>query len=874
MNRIAVRRWAAMFLAALIWVAPGPRHVQAQVARVQYESNVGYLVVEFLDDDLVHFELSAFNPGPSTDADIYTTPMIHKTDYAGPSSLADDGAGTLETLALKVEVELDSLCVTLTDKAREPDLRLSTICPLNLDQPEKGITLTQESFTHAYGLGQVVAASADINWVGRVRVPGGPMGNAVVDWNEGGTANTQFPVLYLAGQGTDNYALFLDNAYRQGWNLSSDPWRVTMRGDWVRFYVLTGPDLPDLRQDYMELIGRPPVPPLKMFGLWISEFGYEDWAELEDKLETLRANHFPVDGFVLDLQWFGGIRPYEMDSPMGGLEWDQTHFPDPEQKIAYLRDAQGVGIMVIEESYVSRDLPTYEDMRARGYLVRREKDGAPVSLIAWWGVGGMVDWSNPDAASYWHDWKREPLIAAGVIGHWTDLGEPDTYDAAAWYEGITEDYRPLQRHGDVHNLYNLFWSRSIYEGYARSGHTQRPFILSRSGAPGSQRYGVAMWSGDLSSRASSLIGQLEAQLHMSFSGIDYYGGDIGGLFHNRIEDPALLPELYTQWFANGMAFDLPARPHVNNYFECLNCYETAPDRMGDPLSNLENVRQRYELRPYLYSLAHRAYLYGEPVMPPLVYYYQTDPVVRSMAHEKLLGRDLLVAVVAGYGETERGVYLPAGTWINYHTNEWFYSTGQWFDSIPEYIDGRFKLPMFARAGAIIPQMYVDEQTMNVEGRRSDGSTRDELIVRVFAGPAPSQFTLYEDDGQTIAYQSGAVRATLLSQRTTGNCTQVNVGAASGTYDGALTGRDNVIELVAPDAAAIQRVQLNGHPLVRHDTQAAFDAAPAGWYVAGPHLVLAKSGSRAVAEPKTFAFCRPNQIYNQIHNQIYLPVVIK
>ena len=77
----------------------------------------------------------------------------------------------------------------------------------------------------------------------------------------------------------------------------------------------------------MELVGRPPVPPKKMFGLWVSEFGYKNWADLEDKLRTLRANHFPVDGFMMDLQWFGGV--FRPPSQMGALTWDTTHFPDP-----------------------------------------------------------------------------------------------------------------------------------------------------------------------------------------------------------------------------------------------------------------------------------------------------------------------------------------------------------------------------------------------------------------------------------------------------------------------------------------------------------------------------------------------------------------
>ena len=282
-------------------------------------------------------------------------------------------------------------------------------------------------------------------------------------------------------------------------------------------------------------------------------------------------------------------------------------------------------------------------------------------------------------------------------------------------------------------------------------------------------------------------------------------------------------------------------------------------------SNLANVRQRYELSPYVYSLAYRAYLFGEPVVPPLVYYYQNDMNVRQMGDEKMLGRDLLVAAVTSpgppnsNGETQRDVYLPAGDWIGYATNQWFHSTGQTFPAQPEYVKGIFRLPAYARAGAIIPKMYVDGLTMNITGLRADGSTRNELIMRVYAPSAPTTFTLYEDDGQTIAYQSGGFSATSLSQQLSntpgspGAATEtVTIGAMIDTYSGAPTRRNNVIELVAENAQATG-VTLNGNGLSQLNSQAAFDSAASGWLNAGNNLILAKTGSQSVTASKKLAF---------------------
>lgn len=139
---------------------------------------------------------------------------------------------------------------------------------------------------------------------------------------------------------------------------------------------------------------------------------------------------------------------------------------------------------------------------------------------------------------------------------------------------------------------------------------------------------------------------------------------------------------------------------------------------------------------------------------PLPCYYQNDPNVRQMGNEKLTGRDLLVGAVARHGEYARDMYLPAGRWINYHTNEWIESVGQTVKDVPVYRSGLFRLPVFAKAGAILPQMYVDADTKDAYGRRKNNSkTSDELILRVYADSAPAGFTLYEDDGETLDYDS-------------------------------------------------------------------------------------------------------------------------
>ena len=851
----------------------------AEVQRVKFTTDQRYLIVETLDDDLIHFELSAIGPGPKPATPLSSSPMVHKTDYRGPSFYFHNG-GLIETREIKLAVNAQNLCISLTYKITQRPL--TTLCPEELANDWKGLSITQDQTRQLYGLGQQfkVLGSADGDWLQhgvREAQPSGQEqahGNGFMPFGPAGlVGNVQFPIMYAVGNEHLYYALFLDNVYKQQWNFTTNPWQVRMWGDQIRFYVMTGPDLPDLRKDYMALVGTPPVPPKKAFGLWVSEFGYRNWDQIAGLQNGLRNDDFPLDGFVLDLQWFGGVINNSPDSAMGRLDWDRTHFPDPETHIAALAK-DNIGLAAIEESYVNEHTNTFAQMNAAGHFFAYNRTNGlcdpnhqpPVILTNWFGKAAMIDWSNLQAGAWVHDNRRFPnLVQKGVTVHWTDLGEPEKYDGNACYQSVeTTPAEPKNTHGDIHNLYAFLWNQSIYDGYYRDRQTvnARPFILSRSGAPGSERFGVAMWSGDIGSNLDLLATHFNAQMHMSFSGIDYYGADIGGfrregLPYNTGHSGNLQyqDELYTQWFANGAWFDIPVRPHTDNSFQTTLRYETAPNLIGNKLSNLENIRQRYALIPYYYSLAHRAYLYGEPVMPPLVYYYQDDPNVAQIGHEKLIGKDLLVGVVAKHGEYARNIYLPKGKWINYHTRDWFNSTGQWINNFPTYINNVFRLPAFARAGAILPMQFVDAKTKDAFGHRKQGGPRDDLIVQIYADAIPSQFTLYEDDGATLTYNADRrplyqTRTTPISQKIDGGVATVIIDKAEGAYPGAVSQRNNFLRLVVEDARAA-KVTLNGQMLPQFSSATAFDAAAKGWYNAGRNLILVKSGKRSVNTRKTF-----------------------
>jgi alpha-glucosidase (family GH31 glycosyl hydrolase) len=765
--------------------------------RFAFDRDGRRLVVEVLADDLVHVEVTAargvFDPWKP----IVSSPMV--AGHPAPIRVARHG-NTITTDVMTVAVD-DALCASITRGGR----RIARLCPgrggMTIDPfPGSGGPV------NAYGLGQACIEPGLTNpdWSGRVRRPGNELGNRMEKFDGGACGNTQIPVLYALGTGADPFAVFVDEPRAQTWDLGGTPWRVTSPAPALRWYFLAASTLPELRADFLSLTGRPPVPPRAAFGLWVSEYGYEDWKEVDGVVAGLQKHGFPLSGVVLDLQWFGGIREGREDTSMGRLEFDTSRFPDPAAKIAALRE-KGIGVIPIEESYIGRALPEHTRLAKEGFLVERA-DGQPVYLdrTPWWGKGGMIDWSNTRGADAWHDWKRQPLVDLGVVGHWTDLGEPEQYDPGAVYRGFPGVGRDQPA---VHNLYNLAWAESIARGYRRNQVARRPFILTRSGTAGIQRTGAAMWSGDLGSRFTTLAAQQRNRVNMVMSGIDYYGSDIGGF--KRVAAGSIdVNDLYSRWLADAALSEVPVRPHTENLQEK---YETSPDRVGDLASNLASVKLRALLLPTLYSLAHRAHRTGEPVFPPLLFYFPEDRTARAIGDQTMIGRDLLAAMAIEPARKSRRVYLPAGTWYDFRDGTRVESAGQWIEA-PLQRDGILALPLYASAGAVIAIAHGDA-----------------LGARVFPGEGTTE--IVEDDGETIDYLAHAVRLTTIRHRRN----WIEIEPTFGSYRGAPAQRAVWLEVVG---AQPKQVLASRGKLLRHDNLAALEKSGDGWTRDGTTVVIA------------------------------------
>ena len=201
------------------------------------------------------------------------------------------------------------------------------------------------------------------------------------------------------------------------------------------------------------------------------------------------------------------------------------------------------------------------------------------------------------------------------------------------------------------------------------------------------------------------------------------------------------PELYVRWFEYG-AFQPNFRSHGSRPQNEIWSY----GKQAEPIL-AKYLRLRYQLMPYLYSLAHMTHETGAPFMRGLFMDFGSDPKIANIGDEYMFGPSLLVAPVTEQGRTSREVYLPAGTdWYNFWTNARVHGGQTITVNAPIDI-----IPLFVRAGSILPLGEPVEST---------NETQKIASLRVYPG-ADADFDLYNDDGTTYNYEKGQSELTRL-----------------------------------------------------------------------------------------------------------------
>lgn len=515
---------------------------------------------------------------------------------------------------------------------------------------------------------------------------------------------------------SEKYALHFDNAPIGYLDLDSEHSNTityeTISGR-KTYQLIVGNTWEAIVKNYTLLTGRQPMPPRWALGNFSSRFGYHSREEVEETIEKFREEKIPVDAVIIDLFWFG----HEIMGTMGNLEFVTDSFPRPKEMIDDLAE-DGVKTILVTEPFILTTSKRWEEAVEEGVLAK-DSIGNPYTFDFYFGNTGLIDIFDPEARDWFWSIYSE-LTDMGVGGWWGDLGEPEVHPEGLLHATGTAN--------EVHNIYGHYWAKMIYEDYREDFPEQRPFILMRAGAAGSQRYGLIPWSGDVSRSWGGLKPQPEISLQMGLQGLAYMHSDLGGFAGDNLND-----ELYLRWLQYGV-FQPIYRPHAQEEVPSEPVFREPRTK---ELSK-QAIELRYKLLPYNYTLAFRNSTEGLPLMRPLFFEEPGNFRLYSVAGTYLWGDNFLISPVLQEHVNQQEVYFPKpSNWFDYYTGEKF-SGGQ--SAIVE-LDERY-IPTYVRGGAIIPMAKPLQTTQNF-------SAEDVEIHYFFDAEAKSSHgILYHDNGVT------------------------------------------------------------------------------------------------------------------------------
>ncbi|ERJ13878.1 glycoside hydrolase family 31 protein [Haloplasma contractile] len=516
----------------------------------------------------------------------------------------------------------------------------------------------------------------------------------------------------------NKYGFFLDNASKVTFDFDSNVNEgviITDSGK-LDYYVFLGDTQKDILRQYTDLSGKPYLPPLWALGYHQSRHSYESVDVLLDVFNNFKSKKIPVDAIYLDILYMERYKVFSFNKETyKGIENVIKKLKDEGVKIVPIVDP-GVKI---EEGY-----DVYEEgLRNNRYC--KYKDGTVFTGEVWPGDSVFYDFMNSDIRKAWGK-NHKFYTDLGIEGIWNDMNEPSVFNG----EGNTMSLDVLHDmdgkkivHQELHNLYGLGMSMATYEGL-KDLNGNRPFVLTRAGYSGIQKY-ATVWTGDNRSSWEHLEMTLPMCLNLGLSGISNCGPDIGGFMDDTTE------ELLIRWTQIGTFL-----PFFRNH-SSIGIKRQEPWMFGERAEYItkEYIRLRYKIIRYIYSEAFKSHKTGLPIMRPLVLEYENDPIAHGIHDQFLVGETLLVAPILRPDEKYRKVYLPEGIWYDFFTNK-RYEGGQ-FIIVKAELD---EIPVFVKGGSIIP---MSEWSMNTD------QLQDFIKIHVYPSGASFTDSFIVDDGISL-----------------------------------------------------------------------------------------------------------------------------
>lgn len=451
-------------------------------------------------------------------------------------------------------------------------------------------------------------------------------------------------------------------------------------GRWPAALLVDGGHPARVLHAWASLTGAPAVPPAWALGHHHARWGFGSEQEVRRIVAGYQERGLPLDAVHLDIDHYDAHQVFTVD---------RERFPKLPVLAEELR-RDGIRLVSIVDPAVKSEPgnAVYDSGLAEDAFVR-DGSGRLVRGVTWPGESVYPDFTHARVREWWGGLYEERL-AQGFAGFWHDMNEPTSFTAFGESTLPRSARHSLEGRGgdhrEAHNVYALGMARAAYEGLRELDPQERPFLFSRSGWAGMQRYG-GTWSGDVATGWPGLRASLSLVMGLGLCGVPYSGPDVGGF------DGSPSPELYLRWFQLGAYLPL-FRTHAS-----LRAGRREPWEFGDDV--LEHARvalvERRRLLPYFMTLALLARRTGAPYVRPLWWAAPEDRALRDCEDAFMLGDCLLVAPVLDHGADRRAVQLPRGRWYDTVTEEAYEGPAQVLLDAP-----LSRIPVLARAGAVVP----------------------------------------------------------------------------------------------------------------------------------------------------------------------------
>ncbi|WP_226529963.1 TIM-barrel domain-containing protein [Metabacillus niabensis] len=652
-------------------------------------------------------------------------------------SFRNDGrACIVETELLKLDIDLDGFKITWFSKDSEGNVKQiaadRTTQAYNFDGSlGEGIFhyLQRTKDEQYYGLGE---KSGDMDRYGkRYRMLSiDPMG---YDAQHTDPLYKHIPFYITRSKQTGiSFGIFYDNMAQSIFDMGNEMdnyhgwyrYYQSMDGD-LDYYIILGPEVKDVVKKYSWLTGKTIFAPKWSFGYSGSTMTYTDAPDAQEQLNKFIEECEKHDILCDSFQLSSGYTSIEDKRYV--FNWNTDKFPDAKGFINHYHE-KGVKLCANIKPALLKDHPLFSELNEKEMFIKSGDGNTEMSQF-WDEVGAYVDFTNEESVNWWKQKVTEQLLEYGIDSTWNDNNEFEIWSKDAQCNGFGEGIN----FEAVRSLQPLLMMKASYEAQKEFAPDIRPYLISRSGSPGMQRY-VQTWSGDNYTSWKSLKYNIKMGLGLSMSGIYNIGHDIGGF-----SGPAPEPELLVRWVQNGI-FHPRFTIHSWNDDKSVNVpwmYEEATGTIRDL------IKFRHRITPYLYTALYNAHEKYEPILRPTFYEFESDVKTFEENDDFMLGESMLIASVVEEGQRERVVYLPTyeDGWYDYHTSVW-YEGGQTV-TLPAPLEYN---PLLIKGGSIIPINDADSTFSNKD--------KDERGFLLFPHKqsGSTSYALYEDDGVSANYK--------------------------------------------------------------------------------------------------------------------------